>query len=1111
MTAYPKARASFRAAAPIPTIQLSPHISIVAMAFIVLATGIVPLRAKVAPPGKSVAQPGKAVARPGKTSAAPADAKSDSAATRQYATAAALQNREQFELAIDEWRKYLDTFPQDANVEMARHYLGVCYLQTKQYAQALPTFEKFLADYPKSTLDETSRFYLGLAQYHLVRAGQADQFPKATANFASLVTKYPRGKYLAQLLYYQGELLYAQGKKAEAARFYQQLVKQFPADALLPDALYALGVAQEESGQAPAADATYAAWLDKFPTKPLAGEVSFRRGEVLFSQKRFAQAEKLFATAAGQKDFSLADFALLRQATCLMDRKEYAQAAALCAALTKAFPQSKQQSTAMLLAGKCAFNLGNYAAARAALANVSGGTGEPGTEAAHWIARSFLKEHKPAEALKIADLALRTAEVDAGKNRFAIELTMDRADALLEMPDQAKQAIATYAALAKQYPDDPLAAQALYLAGFAALGQSDYGSASRFADDFLKRYLSHELKPDVLHVAAESRLLSSRFDDAQVLYDEILQSYPKHPDSARWRVRRGLALFLQKKYADVIAALTPTLPLLANKQQAAEATYLIGASYNELKQYGSAVKALEASLAADPKSPQGDETRLALANAQRQGGNAKAAQATLQQLIKTLPDSKQLDRAHYRLGELEYADGDQKTAAAEYQTVVDRWPDSSFAPHALYGLGWVQLTQTDYEVAVKTLSRLIDGQPTEAQRIDKSAAADLIPRARYARALARQQLKQFAPAIEDLQEFLTSAAASAEKSSAEKSDARYVLGLCQGGLGKPADAEATFRALLAEDPRYTDADKALYELAWALRSQGKEDAAIESFSRLARDRGDSPLAAESLYHVGEANYQKEDFARAAAAYYEAMNKAPKGELGEKAAHKLAWSYFRQASLDKAQQTFAYQRTSYPSGLLAADAAFMEAECLFKQSKFKEALAAYRQVKNPAGKDFSVLALLHAAQAAAQLKQWDESLTHLTRAAAEFPNSDYLPEILFEQATAQRNLGKTDEALALYEAVTTKTDREVAARSRFMVGEICFEKKDHAAAVKHFFKAAYGYAYPQWQAAAQYEAGRCFEVLGKLEQARKSYQDVIDKHADSEYAPLSKKRLAAIEK
>ena len=52
----------------------------------------------------------------------------------------------------------------------------------------------------------------------------------------------------------------------------------------------------------------------------------------------------------------------------------------------------------------------------------------------------------------------------------------------------------------------------------------------------------------------------------------------------------------------------------------------------------------------------------------------------------------------------------------------------------------------------------------------------------------------------------------------------------------------------------------------------------------------------------------------------------------------------------------------------------------------------------------------------------------------------------------------------------------------MIGEIQFQQKKHAEAVKSFFKVSYGYGYPQWQADATYEAGRCFEVVGKAGQA-----------------------------
>ncbi len=146
-----------------------------------------------------------------------------------------------------------------------------------------------------------------------------------------------------------------------------------------------------------------------------------------------------------------------------------------------------------------------------------------------------------------------------------------------------------------------------------------------------------------------------------------------------------------------------------------------------------------------------------------------------------------------------------------------------------------------------------------------------------------------------------------------------------------------------------------------------------------------------------------------------------------------------------------------------------------------------------------------------MKHWDKSLELLGKCVEQFPNSPYLPETLYEQAWAKQNLGKLDDAAALYQQVIAKTDREVAARAQFMIGEIQFQQKDHKAAVTSFFKVSYGYGYPQWQAEATYEAGRCFEVLGKKEQAVKQYQELIEKYPRNDKVALAKQRIQELQK
>ena len=116
------------------------------------------------------------------------------AATRQYAAAVALQNRGVFDLAAEEWTKFLTTFKSDSRADRATHYLGVCQLKAGKAAEAAATFAKVLKDYPKSAMAEPTYLFLGVAQYTLAQAGKPELYDAAAKTFATVITNYPKGK-----------------------------------------------------------------------------------------------------------------------------------------------------------------------------------------------------------------------------------------------------------------------------------------------------------------------------------------------------------------------------------------------------------------------------------------------------------------------------------------------------------------------------------------------------------------------------------------------------------------------------------------------------------------------------------------------------------------------------------------------------------------------------------------------------------------------------------------------------------------------------------------------------------------------------------------------------
>ncbi|MGI8981344.1 MAG: tetratricopeptide repeat protein [Pirellulaceae bacterium] len=1032
-------------------------------------------------------------------------------AKKSFADAATLQNNNAFDVAIEEWEKFLKTYSKDPLAPKAQHYLGVCQLQLKQYDQAAAAFQAVIANNPKFELIEDSYINLGSSQYALALAGTAGMYEKAAETFAALAKLFPMGKYADSALFYQGESQYALGKKAEAAAAYAALLKQFEKTKHRGEALYALGVAQEELGKYPEAGATYDIYLKELPENPLASEVRMRKAETALQAGNFAAAEKMFADVATVKGFPQTDHAIFRQAYCVAKQDKFDLAAGLYARVAAEFPKSVYLPEATMAAGRCYYRADKLAEATAWLASAAAAGTKDSAEAGHWLCRIHIRGKKFAEA---ADQAAKLIAA-GGDSPYLVNLKLDQADALYEIPERRGESLPLYAKLAADHPKHEVAPQALYNAAFTALELKNYGEGQKQSAAFLTAYPQDKLLADVKYVAAECNLQLKKYPEAEAGYKDIVAAYPQHADADLWRVRLGLISYLQKKYPETIDALSPVAAALKSPDLAAEAQFLMGASLFYTDKFAEAEKALAASVAANPKWRQTDEALLLVARAQKKL-NKPEAKATIAKLIADFPSSSLLDQAHYRLGEFAYGADDFKTALEEYEVVITKTPDSAFAPYALYGKAWSQLKTKQFAPAAEAFTALLTKYPQH----------QLVTDSYLGRAMSRRQAGQLPGAIEDLDAYLKS-----NPDAEKKSDALYEKGLALVALKKHPEALTTFDTLLKDNAKYAGADKVLYEAGWAVKSQEKHAEAVPYFARLAKEHPASPLAAEALFHVGEDQYDKKAYAEAAASYAACAGKNPAGDLGEKSLYKLGWAHFQQKQYAEAQKQFETQTASYAQGPLAGDAVFMKAECLFRQEKYKDALPAYEtatKVKASAPA-MEVLTLLHGGQSAGQVKEWEKGIEMLSQVIKKFPESPLVPEATYELAWARQNTGKVDEALKDYETVATKSRDQVGARARFMMGEVYFEKKQHAEAVREFQRAMFGYGgetaaaeTKNWQAKSGFEAGRCTEVRIGAEKdataktkliadAKRFYTFLVEKHPTHELAAEAMKRLDVLAK
>jgi TolA-binding protein len=85
--------------------------------------------------------------------------------------------------------------------------------------------------------------------------------------------------------------------------------------------------------------------------------------------------------------------------------------------------------------------------------------------------------------------------------------------------------------------------------------------------------------------------------------------------------------------------------------------------------------------------------------------------------------------------------------------------------------------------------------------------------------------------------------------------------------------------------------------------------------------------------------------------------------------------------------------------------------------------------------------------------------------------------------------------------------ETAAMAQWMIGETFFHQESYEAAIAAYLRVEILYAYPQWQAGALLQAGKCLELLGRWKDAAETYARLVQSYPDTEFTDEAKRRLS----
>jgi TolA-binding protein len=1049
------------------------------------------------------------------------------AARAAYASAAALQNREAWDLAAEEWQALLRAHPADPLAVKGRYYLAVCQLKAGDWPAAEKTLRDVIASKADAETRALARLELGRG---LFRTAQAKPAPAAFATAATALADFlatsPTHPQAAEAASLAAESIWQAGRRDDAIVAWQAFLRDHAGAPQVPDVLYALGVGLAEQGKRPDAASVLERFAKEHPKHRLADDVALWRADLALALERPADAEKIAAPVAAGNGPRAID-ALERVADAQWALKNHAAAAAAFAKLATAGPPGPRTSRATLMAGRGFAEAGQADEARKWLTAGIAGGGQTALDAGHRLAVFELDAKRPEAALDAATRALAAAGKPADADAGAIAaLELDRADALWAIPARKGEAVAAFGAVADRYPATPAAGPATSMAALALLQAGKPAEALARADAFLATHAAQATPAaidDVRAIRAESLLALGKRAEAAAAYRDLAKASQQAARIPAWRLREATALAAAGSWKPAHDLLAAVAPQLAGDLQA-EAMLLDATALVELEDPGSAAAVLAALEKAHPTWKRRDEVLLLAARALKEKGDSKAALATAERLAKEFPAGRLADQAWYRLGQLRQEAGQHDQAIEAFGKSLAAKPDGSRGPWALLATGWCHEAKGRLPEAIAAWTTLCEKHATST-----AAASALI-----ARADARHRTGDFAGGLADVERLLAEGGDLAKRlDAAAVAEARFIQGLCLVGQEKHAQAAATFRTLLADAPAFPAADRAGFELGLALAAAGKPDdaaaagkpdEAAAAFADLVKRYPQSTYAADAWLEIAERRWAADDWAAAAEAYRAAIAAAGKdpelASLAEQARHKLGWTYVMRKEPGPAAEAFQAQLAAAPNGPLAADAAALLGDALVSLGRQADAAPAFaRALADPATLSSDTLrglAFIRSAEAAAGREAWAESLAIAEKFLAASPDAPRAPEARYAAAWARQNLGRLDEALAGYRSLADGLRTELAARARLMEGEVLFEQGQHKEAIKAFFKVAYGFgeqnappAFHPWQAQATFEAARCFEVLGRQEQARSLYAELVERYPMSEHVPAARKRLEAL--
>jgi TolA-binding protein len=993
--------------------------------------------------------------------------------------------------------------------------LAVQLYKQSRWTQAGDTFRKFLAAHATHEKAPFARLYLGLTLVN-----QSD-YKAARDTLRGFVTDYPKNQNLPQAKYRIAECSYLLNDLPTAQTELQTYLADHPQDALVERALPYLGDVQLRLNDAPAAEKTFADAIQRFPNGPLIDDARFGLAKSFETQKRIDDALKQYRDLSQGKGPRAAE-AQFQIGTRHFEQQQFADSAAAYRDLVERFPESPLGGDARLNAGFALYRAGQFADAATQFASAANVKGKE-IPAGYWRGLSLKGAGDYAQAADV--LTALSKQIDTHPLAEAVLFQRGMCERLAGRAEPAQKSLME---VVETFPNGDLADDALHFAGELAIEAGDLATATARLTQFDKNYPRSGLRMHQDLLSGRLALLQASkapgTDEAREQYvaaakkfEVVLKDSTLPRTRAQARYYLALTAQLQGEHPRALEAIGPLVEELDQTPELADALVLKADSLLQLQQAEPAVAALDRYLTKFPNARQTARALSLTAVAQSRVKNHIAAQAALERLATEFPKSP--FRANTVLQLAEWADErmDWPVAAEMYRQLQPLAAGTDNEVFAIRGLGLALFQQKKFIEAADALAIIPKDFATHR----------LAAEASYYHAEALREAGQLPEAAAAFTATFTRGAPTAPPLAGDEQKPplvfAYRAGLQAARTHKQAlqiaEADQAYAALLQKFPQPQHLDRVLDEWALLNYEAQRYEQADALFRRLIQETPNSDLVDNARLSLAESDLLAERLEPARTAL-EALvvSERSDAEVKERAQFQLIVLSLDQQKWIEVRERAGKYLADHPA---AADRPYV-AYCRL-EAQLADPLAPSEEVE----KVLKELAEQIAAPTPATVPAWyprlwvlqAEGLFRLKKYAdigktlADFqqklpqaPLAYQLEEVVGRAYKQQAEWDKAREAFARVIADPAAFRTETAAKSQFLIGETYLLQENWAEAFLAYQKVYASYAFPEWQAEALLQSGKCDEQQGQWAEAAKTYRRLLDEFPNYARSAEAKQRL-----